>query len=245
MASCLSWTLVLGELMTNAQLKPASGGTRSETEGENDSGITIRVEAVGAGVHTFHTYYHRVGTSELPPAGTLLRLDSITLVGQSASDVSLVYPSAEEGLMAIADTSDSALPQVSKGMVFYGDLSDLEAALDELESISEAAEEDDCLEPTPLAIENADFLVKALYHISPRRYDIYPMSGGEVVIDGGNQGRRIGVFCYPDGRVLYVGWVDDVRQKVSKDGVVDVPHEFLNQALTQLDALEQHEQRLR
>lgn len=231
--------------MTSAQPAPVSSGTRSETEGENDPGITIRVEAFGSGVHTSHTYYHLVGTGELPVAGTPLRLDSITLVGQSASDVLLVQPPVEEGLMVSADSSDSALPQVSKGMVFYGDLSDLEAALDELESIVEAAEEDDCLEPTPLAIENADFLVKALYHISPRRYDIYPMSGGEIVIDGGNQGRRIGVFCYPDGRVLYVGWVDDVRQKVSKDSVADVPHEFLNQALTQLDALEQHEQRLR
>ena len=230
--------------MTSAQPKTVPSGTRSEAEWEDASGITVRIEAFGAGNHTFHTYYHVVGGGELPIDGSVLRLDCITLVGQSPSDVSLVQPSVAEGRVA-ADSSESVLPQVSKGMVFYGDLSDLEAALDELESIVEAAEEDDCLEPTPLAIDNADFLVKTLYNISPRRYDIYPMSGGEIVIDGGNRGRRIGVFCYPDGRVLYVGWVDDVRQKVSKDSMADVPYEFLNQALTQLDALEQHEQRLR
>ena len=231
-----------GELMTSDQLKPMSSATRSGTELEDALGITVRVEACGTGSHTLHTYYHTARTSELPFAGTPLRLDCITLLGQSTSDVLLVQPSVEEGRVDNADSSDSALPQVSKGMVFYGDLSDLEAALDELESIVEAAEEDDCLKPTPLAIENADFLVKALYNISPRRYDIYPMSEGEIVIDGGNGGRRIGVFCYPDGRVLYVGWVDDVRQKVSKDGVDDVPGEFLNQTLTQLDAFEQYEQ---
>ena len=228
--------------MTSEQLAPVSSVTRSETEMEDSSGITVRVEAFGTGSYTLHTYYYMVGTGELSLAGTPLRLDCITLVGQSTSDVLLVQPPVVEGRVANTDSSDSALPQVSKGMVFYGDLSDLDAALDELESIVETAEEDDCLQPTPLAIENADFLVKALYNISSRRYDIYPMSGGEIVIDGGNRGRRIGVFCYPNGRVLYVGWVDGVRRKVSKDGVADVPQEFLNKALAQLDAFEQHEQ---
>ena len=226
--------------MTSGQMTPMSGGTHPETEGEDALGITIRVEASGTGLHTFHTHHHVVETTELP--ATPWHLYSITLVGQSTSDVLLVQTPVEEERGANSASSDSALPQVSRGMVLYGDLSDLEAALDELESIVDAAKEDDCLEPTPLAIENADFLVKTLYDISPRRYDIYPMSGGEIVIDGGNRGRRIGVFCYPDGRVLYVAWVDDVRQKVSKDGVGAVPYEFLSKALTQLDALEQHEQ---
>jgi hypothetical protein len=216
-------------------------GTRSETGGEDSSGITIRVEAFWAGNHTSNTFYYVNETGDLPVAGSPLRLDCITVVRQSASDVLLLQPPVEEEHIANSDSSESGLPEVSKGMVFYGDLSDLKAALDELESIKEAAEEDDCLEPTPLASENADFLVKTLYNISPRKYDVYPMSAGEIVIDGGNSGRRIGVFCYPDGRVLYVGWVDERRQKISKESVADVPYEFLNKSLTQLDALEQHE----
>ena len=219
---------------------------RRVREQEQDRSMTIWV-----GVAEESRYDHRVVGScsywEMAAANyrnmaepLYLRL---ALTGHSDSDISRIFsrggdPDSSPRPMS----SDSGLPHVSKGMVFYGNISDLEAALDELEAIAEAAREDDCLEPTQTAIDNADLLLKTLYDISSRRYDIYPMSGGEIVIDGGSRGRRIGVFCYPDGRVLYVGWVDGVRQKVSKHGVANLPRIFLKKALSQLDAFEQHEQ---
>ena len=227
--------------MTSTRPASVLSGSRSENESESTLGLTIRVGTQQVGLNTYHTYYQTLGSAERWLAAEQLYL-GITLMGQSVSDVLLVYSPMEDRHIANPESSDSALPQVSGGTVFYGDFPDLEAALDELESIVEVAKADDCLEPTPLAIENAGLLVKTLYDISPRRYDIYPMSEGEIVIDGGNRGRRIGVFCYPDGRVLYVGWVDEIRQKVSEHGVAHVPHEFLKKVLSQLDALEQHEQ---
>ena len=110
---------------------------------------------------------------------------------------------------------------------------DLQAALEDLKGVVEEAREDGYTEPTPMAIENARLLVETMYGIRPIRYDIYPMDDGEVAIDGGDE-RRIGVFCYPDGSVLYIGWADDERVRIRRDGPEDMPYEFLRLALNQL-----------
>ncbi|MCY4652301.1 MAG: hypothetical protein OXC95_03965 [Dehalococcoidia bacterium] len=113
------------------------------------------------------------------------------------------------------------------------DLADLNAALEDLDGVIDEAREDGYTEPTPQAIDNARLLVKAMYDIRPMRYDIYPMDEGEVVIDGGSE-RRIGVFCYPDRSVLYIGWADGERVRIRRDDSKDIPHEFLTLALRQL-----------
>lgn len=113
------------------------------------------------------------------------------------------------------------------------DITDLTAALEDLDGVIDEAIEDGYPEPTPQAIENARLLVKTMYDIRPMRYDIYPMDDGEVVIDGGSE-RRIGVFCYSDGSVLYIGWAGDERVRIHRDSPDDIPYEFLNLALHQL-----------
>ena len=113
------------------------------------------------------------------------------------------------------------------------DLTDLNAALKDLDGVIDEAREDGYPDPAPQAIENARLLVEAMYDIRPMRYDIYPMDDGEVAIDGGDK-RRIGVFCYPDGSVLYIGWTDGKRVRIRCDDPKDIPYEFLNLALNQL-----------
>ena len=61
-----------------------------------------------------------------------------------------------------------------------------------------------------------------MFDLSPRTYDIYPMGSGEIVIDAGNRGHRIGVFCYPDGRMQYVTLLDNERQDIRQDGVQNI-----------------------
>ena len=113
------------------------------------------------------------------------------------------------------------------------DIADLDASLEDLDGVIDEAREDGYPEPTPQAIDNARLLVNAMYDIRPMRYDIYPMDDGEIVIDGGS-GRRIGVFCYSDGSVLYIGWAGDERVRMRRDGPQDIPYEFLKLALNQL-----------
>ena len=113
------------------------------------------------------------------------------------------------------------------------DRADFKAALEDLDGVIDEAIEDGYPEPTPQAIDSARLLIKVMYDIRPMRYDIYPMDDGEVVIDGGSE-RRIGVFCYSDGSVLYIGWAGDERVRIHRDSPDDIPYEFLSLALHQL-----------
>jgi hypothetical protein len=113
--------------------------------------------------------------------------------------------------------------------------SHLEAALEELSNIREHAEEEGSEEPTQQAIDNAGVVLRSMYGISPRRYDIYPMGQGEVVIDGGGPTGRCVVFCYPDGRILYIGRIGNDRISEPRPDAKDIPVRFLEQSLQQLD----------
>jgi hypothetical protein len=111
----------------------------------------------------------------------------------------------------------------------------LREALDAISEVRYVAIEEDCDEPSDVAIANAKAVLRAMHDLSSRAYDIYPMSGGEIAIDGGSNGRRIGVFCYPDGRIQYVGWVDGERQEIRRTDDADIPTDFLRRALGQLE----------
>ena len=113
--------------------------------------------------------------------------------------------------------------------------SHLEAALEELSNIREHAEEEGSEEPTQQAIDNAGVILRSMYGISPRRYDIYPMGQGEVVIDGGGPTGRCVVFCYPDGRILYIGRIGNDGISERRPDAKDIPVRFLEQSLQQLD----------
>lgn len=112
----------------------------------------------------------------------------------------------------------------------------MQEALDALADIRTIALEEDCEEPSGPAIANARTLIREMFALSARTYDVYPMSGGEIAIDVGNRGRRIGVFCYPDGKVQYVVLLDDERYDIRTDGVNDLPTALLMRALNQLES---------
>ena len=112
----------------------------------------------------------------------------------------------------------------------------LREALDAIRDIRNVALEEGCDEPSQMAMTNAEVVLRFMYDLSPQVYDVYPMGGGEIAIDGGNRGRRIGVFCYPDGRVQCVGWVGNKRQEVRQDNAESIPVDFLRQALSHLES---------
>ena len=61
------------------------------------------------------------------------------------------------------------------------------------------------------ATQNIKRLLTEIYAVSPRKYDIYRMPDGEIVIDGGKHRRRVFVFCLPNGGVHYIGWAGETR----------------------------------
>ena len=70
--------------------------------------------------------------------------------------------------------------------------SDLADALLDLDEVFDAAREAGMAEPSKLAFENARRLLNAMYDLSPRRFDVYPMSNGYIAVDGrGGYGRAV------------------------------------------------------
>lgn len=111
----------------------------------------------------------------------------------------------------------------------------LQGVLDSLYGIKAAAIEDECDQPSDLAINNAEVVLREMFAQSARLFDIYPMVGGEIAIDAGGPGRRLGVFCYPDGRVQYVGLIGSESEEIRQDGISSIPIDFLRRVLSQPD----------
>ena len=150
-----------------------------------------------------------------------------------ASGVYFVF--AVKGVTSPSDVFEDFLQELGSVGVEAEVPAMLGDALAALYQLSAVAREEDCDPPTDVALGNAEFVLREMFGLSPRTYDIYPMSGGEVVIDAGNRGRRIGVFCYPEGEVQYVVVLEDERRDVRKVGVQDIPVDLLRRALSQLD----------
>ena len=80
---------------------------------------------------------------------------------------------------------------------------DLMNSLRELEQVTERAEEEDWVIPTPEALANTESLLRRLFEVQPHPYWIYPTPDGEIVIDGGERDLRVIVTLPPEGGVIY------------------------------------------
>ena len=149
---------------------------------------------------------------------------------QPGSEIDSQYPMALQEFGPSEDIATTPIkPEISPAVG-----TDLGAALRDLQGIRDEANEEGHPEPTLLAIQRATTLVQKMYQILPQRYDIYTTDDGEIVIDGGKPERRIFAFCYPDGDVLLIGWIDGQRRRLRVSSGDDVQTEFLGKALSQL-----------
>ena len=77
---------------------------------------------------------------------------------------------------------------------------ELADALTDLAEIVEESEEKGFALPTDPARRLANLLLRSMYSISQRRFEVYPMPKGEIAIDcNDGHGQRIVVFCEPAG----------------------------------------------
>jgi len=57
--------------------------------------------------------------------------------------------------------------------------------------------------PTDSVIQNAELLIERMFEILPRRYEVYPIDGGEIAIQvPGEYGWSMVVFCETQGTIL-------------------------------------------
>ncbi len=149
-------------------------------------------------------------------------------------EIEFSFPLWEAATLEILD-SEKLLGSSNRGGFEEGIDEMLLDALNALRQVKAVALEEDCDEPSDVSINNAEVVLRQMFKLSPRIYDIYSMGSGEVVIDAGYGEHRVGVFCYPDGRMQYVGLVGDEPDEVRREGVETIPVDFLERVLSQLD----------
>ena len=130
---------------------------------------------------------------------------------------------------------DSTLAEIVE--VAGGVNSDLREALRDLDAAEREALEDGFPVPSKIALENARRLLRALYQISRRRYEVYPTPDGEVAIDAPGAPRcSVLLLCDTDGGALCLVNVNGKHRRAHYSDSSPLPDGFVREALAELRA---------
>ena len=113
---------------------------------------------------------------------------------------------------------------------------ELSDALNDLREASDEAREEGYTTPSDLALSNAKRLLKAMYEISPRRFEVYPTPDGEIAIDAPNgDGLSVLLLCEPEGGALCLANLRDGHCSNSYPNADALPDSFLRKSLAALE----------
>ena len=113
---------------------------------------------------------------------------------------------------------------------------DLDASLRDLEDATEEAREECFPEPSQLALDNAELLLRDLYRLRPCRLETYPTPDGEIaLVVPGPRGRSMLVLCDSDGGVLCSVNLNGQHRRARYSDVATLPDGFIREALSDLD----------
>ena len=112
----------------------------------------------------------------------------------------------------------------------------LREALQDLDEAGDEAREEGFPAPSDTASGNARRLLRAMYRILPRRFEVYPMPDGEIAIDvPGGRGRSVILLCEPDGGALCLVNMNGRHRRARYTDPHDLPDGFVREALEELE----------
>ena len=113
---------------------------------------------------------------------------------------------------------------------------DLYAALYDLRQATAEASEEGFLTPSDIALANANRLLKEMYGISRRRFEVYPIQDGEIAIDApGGYGRSVLLLCDSQGGALCLVNMNGKHRRARYSSTEMLPDGFVREALAELD----------
>ena len=113
---------------------------------------------------------------------------------------------------------------------------ELSDALNDLNEASDEAREEGFPAPSGLVLSNAERLLKAMYEISPRRFEVYPTPDGEIAIDAPNgDGQSVLLLCEPEGGALCLVNLRDGHRSNAYPNADALPDNFLRKSLAVSD----------
>ena len=109
-------------------------------------------------------------------------------------------------------------------------------ALYDLQEATDEALEEEFPVPSEIALENAERLLREMYLISPRRFEVYPTPDGEIAIDApGGYGRSVLLLCDSEGGALCLVNMNGNHRRAHYDTTNTLPDGFVREALIELE----------
>ena len=109
-------------------------------------------------------------------------------------------------------------------------------ALRDLGEVKDEASEEGFPTPADVACKNANRLLKEMYRLSRRRFEVYPMPDGEVAIDASDgQGSSVLLLCDSDGGALCLVNIRGKHRRARYLSAHALPDGFVREALAELE----------
>ena len=133
------------------------------------------------------------------------------------------------------DSDESSPGTVGLAESAVGSRDDLSDALRDLDEATAEAQDEGFPIPGHVALANARRLLLAAYEISPRRFEAYPTSDGEIAIDAsGGHGRGVLLLCDSGGGVLCLVTMNGRNRRARYPDAGPLPDDFIREALDEL-----------
>lgn len=109
-------------------------------------------------------------------------------------------------------------------------------ALGDLQEVTDEACEEGLPLPSDVARQNADRLLRKMYTISPRRFEVYPTQDGEIAIDAPDgHGRSVLLLCDSEGGALCLVNMNGNHRRARYSTTDTLPDGFVREALADLE----------
>ena len=135
---------------------------------------------------------------------------------------------------ALAESQRTALVESTPEA---GTADDLLDALADLKASSDEAKDEDLPVPSGRALQNGERVLRAVYRMWPRRFEVYPMPNGEIAIDApAGPGRSLLILCDSEGGALCTVNFDRSHRRARYSDARMLPDGFLREAIRDMQA---------
>lgn len=147
-----------------------------------------------------------------------------------------LHPELIDHLTAILQSHRPALRE-RMGAAPTGKDIELIDALSDLRTSTEEAREDGLPVPSDKALKNGEHVLREMYRIWPRRFEVYPMREGEIAIDApSGKGRSVMVLCDSQGGALCSVNLNGGHRRAHYSDARMLPDGFLRDAISDMRA---------
>ncbi len=137
--------------------------------------------------------------------------------------------------LGTGSSSDVALKVAEYWAIAGGRNPKLRDALRDLSEAAAEAHEEGFPVPSNETLADARRLLRLLHNISPRRFEVYPTTDGEIAIDApGGRNRSVVLLCGPDGGALCLVNMEGRHRRARYSGTGALPDGFIREALEEL-----------